>query len=92
MSPPNAPTDEEQGNRESDEKCVDHRVEGEPEWDDTERQDPEACKLVGTSGSRRDAPAADFLVEDDDGEGSDMVKTGTDGGFLTHGVSIASLA
>ena len=58
--------------------------------------------VVGTRGfeprtptvSRRRAGAAapTSLIARDGGKGSDMGKKGTDGGLLTHGVSIASLA
>jgi len=58
--------------------------------------------LVGTDGievptptvsrQRAGAPAPTSLIESDGGKGSDMGKKGTDGGLLTHGVSIASFA
>ena len=58
--------------------------------------------VVGTRGfeprtptvsrKRAGAPAPASLIESDGGRGSDMGNKGTDGGLLTHGVPIASLA
>jgi len=58
--------------------------------------------LVGTGGfepptptvSRRraDPPTPHLLIKNGGAEGSHVVKKGPDGGLLTHGVSIASLA
>lgn len=44
------------------------------------------------SRQRAGAPAPTSLIESDGGKGSDKGKKGTDGGLLTHGVSIATLA
>jgi hypothetical protein len=45
---------------------------------------------VSRQSAATEAPTS--LIENDGDKGSDMGKEGTDGGLLTHGVSIASLA